>query len=239
MPDDITITAGTMSDYGVLARFHYRAGPARGCVQTLAAADRETGEVVGVLTVSMPTLNAPWRARAWPRVFYAGLTARERARRVNRNVRTISRVIVDPRYRAMGVARRLVEAYLAALQSRYTEAVAAMGRVCPFFAHAGMRELALSTPRRDVLLGRALRRCGVEAWELADMDRAVSVARGSARLCGAVWTWANTSRATRPHLPTSEDPEEMAPLFVHAGASLTSRPVVYVSGGRAGAVQSA
>src|SRR5262249_17312146 len=65
-PDLFTIVEGRRADHDALARFHYRAGPPATCVRVLSAADRQTGELIGVLTVSMPTLNAPWRSEAWP-----------------------------------------------------------------------------------------------------------------------------------------------------------------------------
>jgi len=67
--DDISIIPGRPTDYAPLARFHYRAQRPATCVHTLSAIDRTNGELVGVLTISMPTLNGPWRRLAWPRLF--------------------------------------------------------------------------------------------------------------------------------------------------------------------------
>src|SRR5882724_8632387 len=128
--DDISIIPGRPTDYAPLARFHYRAQRPATCVHTLSAIDRTNGELVGVLTISMPTLNGPWRRLAWPRLFRdhrsTPRTKGSDAARVNRHLRTISRVIIDPRYRALGIARRLVEAYLESPLTRCTEAIAAM-----------------------------------------------------------------------------------------------------------------
>ncbi len=228
--DDISIIAGNPADYDSLARFHYRVPKPATCVHTLSATDTTSGELIGVLTVSMPTLNAPWRQHAWPRLF-AHADKRKAAARVNRHLRTISRVIIDPRYRALGIARRLVEAYLAAPLTRCTEAIAAMGRWCPFFQNAGMRETPVPPSRRELVLSSVLRRLGLEAWELADVDRATSAVRASDELCAALMKWAAYSRATRRHLIGIERHDDsFATLAVLAGASLTARPLVYVSG---------
>jgi hypothetical protein len=228
--NDISIIPGRPADYTSLARFHYRAPKPATCVHTLTATDTASGELIGVLTISMPTLNAPWRPAAWPRLF-AHADKRKAAARVNRHLRTISRVIIDPRYRALRIARRLVETYLAAPLTRCTEAVAAMGRWCPFFLNAGMREAPMPTSRRELVLSNVLRRLGLEAWELADVDRAASAVRASDELCTALMKWAAYSRATRRHLIGIErESESFAALAVLAGASLTARPLVYVSG---------
>jgi hypothetical protein len=190
----------------------------------LCAADRESGEVVGVLTVSMPTLNGAWRAAAWPELF-GGLGKRELARRVNAELRVISRVIVEPRWRALGVARRLVEAYLSSPLTRCTEAVAAMGRFCPFFVRAGMREVEVAASARDARLGRALEEVRVEAWELVEVERARALMRRGA-MKSAIESWGRDARGTRGMSGVE--------LAVAAGAALAARPRVYVSERRCG-----
>ncbi|HYE01768.1 MAG TPA: GNAT family N-acetyltransferase [Phycisphaerales bacterium] len=135
----IDLEPGTRADYAALARFHYRAGAPATMVGVVRAVEPGRGELAGVLVVSMPTLNGPWRELAWPGR-YAGPDRRRGLRRLNAEVRTISRVVVEPRYRGLGLGRRLVEAYLRRPLTAATEAVAAMGGACPFFARAGMRE---------------------------------------------------------------------------------------------------
>jgi hypothetical protein len=228
MPDPFIIVPGRAGDYEALARFHYRAGPPATCVRVLCAADRESGELIGVLTVSMPTLNGPWRAGVWPGLF--SVSKRETARRINANLRTISRVIIDPRFRALGVARRLVETYLGAPLTPLTEAVAAMGRFCPFFERAGMREVRGARSARDRRLGRVLREAGVRPHELIELTRSGRLVRRSPALRGALRTWANNSRATR-RLACGG----LTTVAALAGAALQSRPRVYVAPGWGGA----
>jgi GNAT superfamily N-acetyltransferase len=236
--DEIVIVRGRPADYGALSRFHYRAGKPGPCVYALSAVDEVTGELAGVLTVSMPTLNGPWRPVAWPHVFGRGALPeqrerkRETARRLNGFVRTISRVVVDPRYRGLGVARRLVAAYLAEPLTCCTEALASMGRWCPFFERAGMREVERPRTGRETRLRVSLRRLAIEPWELMDVDRAASVVRGSPKLCERLATWASYSSATRPLLAArgQEEIEVLGALAVIAAASLEAGPVVYVHG---------
>lgn len=167
----------------------------------------------------MPTLNASWRTHAWPDS--ARGTPRDRARWLNTNVRTISRVIVDQAHRGTGVATSLVRAYLARPLTRHTEAIAAMARWSPLFAHAGMRELATPACRRDAVLARELRRLGVRAWRLSDAREAKRVVR-SAAVRRAIERWACASKATRR---LDAEAWEIAAL---AAQRITAPPRVFV-----------
>jgi ABC-type ATPase with predicted acetyltransferase domain len=65
----------------------------------------------------------------------------EKLRFVNAHVRTISRVIVHPQFRALGIASRLVRRICEDCTTRYVEAIATMGEVHPFFEKGGMRRI--------------------------------------------------------------------------------------------------
>ncbi|GIW74672.1 MAG: hypothetical protein KatS3mg103_1194 [Phycisphaerales bacterium] len=162
-PDRITIEQGQRADLDRLARFHYAAGRPGPIACVLRAV--HDGQAVGVLVVSMPTLNGRWRAIAWPGD-YDTPDQRENARRLNRQVRLISRVIVEPRFRGRGLAVALVRAYLRDPCTVRTEALAAMAHACPFFERAGMRRIDLPLSKADARLLRALRRHSVEPADL-------------------------------------------------------------------------
>lgn len=161
--DPITFETGTYDDLRALSRYHYVAGRPGPIARILrATAD---GETIGVLAASMPTLNGRWRSIAWPGD-YDTPDKRANALRLNHDVRVISRVIVDPRYRGRGVAVRLVRAYLDAPCTERTEALAAMAHACPFFERAGMERIDLPPSKADAKLLRAMARHGVEPADL-------------------------------------------------------------------------
>lgn len=162
-PDTITIEAGVPSDLAPLARFHYAAGRPGPIAHVLRAVD--DNEVVAVLVASMPTLNGRWRAIAWPGD-YDTPDKRANALRLNQDVRVISRVIVDPRYRGRGLAVRLVRAYLDDPCTARTEALATMAHACPFFERAGMRRIDLPPSKADARLLRAMARHDLEPADL-------------------------------------------------------------------------
>lgn len=147
----IRLRRGTLADYQALARFHYRGGVPARCVRVLVAEPRSTSPVsghepVGVLVVAMPTRHGWWRRLAWPGCF-DGPDRRQALRRLNASVRTIARVVIEPRWRGVGLARRMVRAYLRRPLTVATEAVAVMGAWCPFLAAAGMTEYRLPQAR--------------------------------------------------------------------------------------------
>lgn len=182
-PDTITIEPGTIDDLRSLSRFHYAAGRPGPTARILRASD--DGETIGVLVASMPTLNGRWRSIAWPGD-YDTPDKRANALRLNHDVRVISRVIVDPRYRSRGLAVRLVRAYLDNPCTARTEALAAMAHACPFFERAGMERVDLPPSKADAKLLRAMDRHGV--------DRADLLQQPTEALLPALRTWARARK---------------------------------------------
>lgn len=225
------IEPGSREDLERLSHLHYRSGPpatlARGrCGRpaVLRALDEE-GRLAGVLAVSMPTLNGAWRRMAWPGRFASGDKRRDAAR-LNSELRCISRVIVEPRFRGQGVARRLVERYLRRPLTPCTEAVAAMGGLCPFFERAGMTAYPLPPSRRDARLLDAIGSVGLEAWELLDAGRNAGALAAHPWLAREARLWADSAGATRAH---KDDPA--AELLMRAACAASTRPIAYAHGG--------
>ncbi len=223
--DRFEIVPGTRQDLESLSKHHYRPGPPATVSRVLSAVEKRTGALAGVLATSMPTLNASWRSGAWDGRFEDD-SKRIVAQRVNSTLRTISRVIVAPEFRASGLAVRLVRAYLSRPDTPCTEAIAAMGRVCPFFERAGMTPHEPPVPARDARLLDALEHAGVkERWRLATPDTTLQRAIDGAGISFVereVRRWARDSRAT-----ASRVSEPLESLFERACRTLGSTPVVY------------
>lgn len=221
------IAAGTREDYNALAHLHYRSGPpatiARnpdGTPAILAARD-DHDRLAGVLVVSMPTLNGAWRSMAWPGMFDSGDKRRD-ALAINRLLRCISRVVVEPRFRGQGVARALVQTYLDAPLTPCTEAVAAMGHVCPFFESAGMTAYPLPPSARDARFLDALASVGLEAWELLEPGETARLLAMHSWLGREARIWAGNSQSTRRH--RNAEPLQLCML---AASHAAQRPVAY------------
>jgi len=232
----LRIERGTRDDYAALAHWHYRAGSPATFARVLRAVDLDappsaTPTLAGVLVVSHPTLNGPWRQHAWPGALDAEAsnhtdTPAARARRLNAMVRTISRVIVDPRYRGGGVGSALVRAYLDDPLTPLTEAIASMGVVLPLFTSAGMRAIDASCCSAHVrVMARALRSRRIAPWQLMDLREARRYCRNDTALVREVRKWASASRATRAASASMCD----ASLLSLAAASVAAPARVFVA----------
>lgn len=196
---------GSLADFRALAHLHYHPQPPRASAGVRAAIDASSGACVGVLVLAMPVLNARWREAPFPGRYRTD-DRRADALRLNREVRTIARVVVDPRYRGLGIASGLVSRYLRAALTPVTEAVAAMGAFSRFFESAGMRAYPVPPAARDLRLVDAAASLGIEPWMLADPELIPARRLASGLLEREARRWARDSRATRAllELPLSE-----------------------------------
>lgn len=155
------VRAGTFAEYASLAAGHYRsAHPATQAQVRVAEVD---GRLAGALVVSFPALCGPWRAIAWPGRF-------SRISELNAGLRIISRVVVAPEHRGMGIACTLVRQYLQNSLTPCTEALSAMAICTPLFTRAGMHRIDYPPARRVDRLRTVLDGLGIEPWMLADIE---------------------------------------------------------------------
>lgn len=226
----VRIAEGDLSDLDALAPLHYRPGHPATIVRVLVA--RVDGTRAGVLAISMPVLNASWRCAAWGPRYSTGDRARDAAR-INRELRCISRVIVDPAFRSLGVARALVRHYLRGPMTQRTEALAAMGHAAPFFEAAGMRAYHLPPPARHVRLLDAFAHLGIDPWRLTtpalvlermrSHDRAAHFSfKATGFIDRELRIWARRSRATAACAGDST-----GALLAAAARTIVARPIAY------------
>jgi GNAT superfamily N-acetyltransferase len=100
--------------------------------------EQRVPRLAAVAVLSYPTIRSSPRERA---LGLRDAAPRDRAAFVNGHVRTVSRVVVHPQFRALGLASALVRKLIAVCPTRYVEAAAVMAHVHPFFAAAGMRQI--------------------------------------------------------------------------------------------------
>ena len=154
------IEPGTVRDYRSLSRFHYAPGDPATWVgiwrclyfdwdvgsarvrrtrggTALCPGVNDIVRVVGVAVLSFPTIESSARRHALRLRGEPGA----RIAFLNRNLRTISRVIVHPQFRGLGIASRLVRHVCRECMTRYVEAFARMGAVHPLFERGGMKRL--------------------------------------------------------------------------------------------------
>lgn len=133
---EMYVVEGTRKDYEELAPFHYR-GSSLAALQKIFALKRGM-ETAGVIVYRYPGANCFGRRQAFGRT----LSLKE----VNENLSLISRVIVHPKYRTIGLGARLVRDTLPLCGKPYVEMVAVMAKYNPFAERAGMTKIAESKP---------------------------------------------------------------------------------------------
>lgn len=156
---DLRLERPVSDDYKRLFRFHYRAkrtGPVAGVWifrQYTKSRINTLNPPVGLILYGYPSANLAARP--------APLGGRVPLTELNRRLRTIRRVIIEPRWRGLGLATELVRKTLPLIGAEWVEASAVMGQACGFFEKAGMKACQ-SQPRREALaLREALLDCRI------------------------------------------------------------------------------
>jgi len=169
----LQVVPGCMDDYKNLSAYHYRSehlGPLAG-IFALKPVSFVPGlpksDPLGVIVYCLPTPGLAMRNVATAG-FFAGLDRRTQLALINKNVRTIARVIIDPRLRGLGLATRIVRETMPQMNVPIIEALAVMGLVHPFFEKAGLTPYFGSTSKDCVQLIEALSLVGIEDSDLLD-----------------------------------------------------------------------
>ncbi len=156
-----------MDDYKKLAPSPYRnsrLGPFAAIFAlrpTAALKWQADTDCLGVIVYTMPNPHVELRSLATAGLF-AGIDRDTQLSLVNKNIRRIARVVVEPRFRGLGLAARLVRETMPKMDVPIIEALAVMGLVNPFFEKAGMQAYTAGTPQRCVRLIEALSSIGIE-----------------------------------------------------------------------------
>ncbi|MCP4262878.1 MAG: hypothetical protein GY774_36015 [Planctomycetes bacterium] len=170
----VQIVPGCLTDYRKLAQYHYRdarPGPFEKIFvlrnESLRATRKKT---IGVIVYSMPYIGLELRSLVMDN-FFIGFDKNTQLGLINENIRCISRLIIDPRFRGLGLAKRLVRQTMPKMNVPIIEAIAIMGRINPFLEKAGMRPYTSKPSLRFTRFIEALSIIGIEDGELIDPQR--------------------------------------------------------------------
>jgi len=139
--DEVAIRPGSREDYKGLSHFHYR--DSRVPVPHKFFAMEREGELIGVIAYCYPPVNSAGRMKA---VGY-----RPRLGELNRDWTIISRVVVHPKYRTIGLGIRLVAETLPLCGRCHVELMAVMAQYNPFAERAGMELVLRREPHPSVV----------------------------------------------------------------------------------------
>ena len=138
---DATIQPASKEDYMRLAHLHYRD---HRVVAPLKFFSMRLGEeLVGVIAYTYPAPSAAGRVKA---VGY-----RPWLKEINEEWTLISRVIVHPKYRTIGLGAKLIRDTLALTGRRHVELIAVMAQYNPFAEKAGMKKVLVKEPTEKIV----------------------------------------------------------------------------------------
>jgi hypothetical protein len=130
-------------------------------VDTQYASRTTQDKTIGVIVYSTATLGQQLRNIA-TKNFFIGFDQRTQLALLNKYVRRISRVIIEPRFRGLGLAKHLVRETMLMMNFPIIEAVAVMGQINPFFEKAGMKAYTAPEKAQNIRLKEALGAVGIE-----------------------------------------------------------------------------
>jgi ABC-type lipoprotein export system ATPase subunit/GNAT superfamily N-acetyltransferase len=136
---EMHITPATIADYKQLSQFHYRSKHTAAPRKIFAL--KRKNELCGTIIYAYPAPFCFARSKAWKGTL----------KQLTKDISVISRVVVHPKYRGIGLGTKLVAETLALAGTPYVEAIAVMARYNPFFEKAGMQRIAESKPKKSLV----------------------------------------------------------------------------------------
>jgi hypothetical protein len=161
----LKIRPAGMAAYRRLSAFHYRDGRLGPYSHIFALMEEHCRRrimvpVAGVIVYRPPVANLAVRNRVTGG-YFTGLDRAAGLTLLNEHVRCISRVIIDPYYRGLGLAARLVRETMPLTGAAMVEASSVMGCVSPFFERAGMQAFDPPPDVRTERMAAALETVGI------------------------------------------------------------------------------
>lgn len=150
----IRVEKASVEDYDKLSRFHYRSKGVAGikdCYKLLF-----DDHVVGVIVYSSSYLNLKPRNMVFGERYVYSPGDLHKARLINKEIARISRVIIHPKFRGIGLGAFLVRETMPRVDASVIEVVAVMAKYNPFFEKAGM--LRVYYRRDEIAVEKKIRR---------------------------------------------------------------------------------
>jgi ABC-type lipoprotein export system ATPase subunit/GNAT superfamily N-acetyltransferase len=135
---EMRIEEGTAEDWRKLAGFHYRSHKIAGPRKIFCLKRGE--ELCGVIVYAYPPPTCFGRKLVLPKMSMKEL---------NEKLSIISRVVVHPKYRTIGLGSKLVKETLPLAGTPYVEMPAVMAKYNPFAEKAGMQKIAEQPPPKE------------------------------------------------------------------------------------------
>ncbi|MEM1552886.1 MAG: ATP-binding cassette domain-containing protein [Candidatus Bathyarchaeia archaeon] len=137
---EMRVEEGSFKDWQQLAHFHYRSHKIAGPRKIFKLVRGE--ELCGVIVYSYPPPACFGRRLVLPKMSM---------KEFNEKLSVISRVVIHPKYRTIGLGAKLVRETLPLVGTPYVEMPAVMAKYNPFAEKAGMQKIAEQPPPKEAL----------------------------------------------------------------------------------------
>jgi ABC-type lipoprotein export system ATPase subunit/GNAT superfamily N-acetyltransferase len=137
---EITLTEATMEDYHQLSYLHYR-GTRVTAPQNLYKLTHKD-QTIGIIAYTYPAIRGSGRKKA--------VRYHPTLKEINQDWALISRVIIHPKYRGIGLGTHIIQATLPMQGRKHVELVAVMAQYHPFAERAGMRLIHIHEPDESI-----------------------------------------------------------------------------------------
>lgn len=157
--ENLRIEKANIEDYSKLSRFHYKTEEGnesiglgiRDCYKLLF-----DEELIGVIVYSCSYLNLKPRNMVFGERYVYTSGDMHKARLINEEISRISRVVIHPKFRGIGLGAFLVRETMPLVKAKVVEVLAMMAKYNPFFEKAGMARVDYK--RNETSIEKEMRR---------------------------------------------------------------------------------
>ena len=137
--DRVRVEEGSVEDYEGLKRFHYKSKDQKESIKPKAFFRlMYEDSLIGVIVYCRSYLNLKPRNMVFGERYVYTPSDLHKAHLINEEIARISRVVIHPKFRGIGLGELLVRETLPKVDAKVIEALAVMARYNPFFEKAGM-----------------------------------------------------------------------------------------------------
>lgn len=168
--DILETVPGTLDDYYALSRYHYRTESIEPVTKIYKIRARDPQRdafpdplAVVVYRMPIPCLRA--RDRATDGFFHGPTTKSDRLKLVNKNIRYLARLIVDPRFRRLGIATKLLDESLLTQKIPIVETLIPLDWTNKMFQKVGFELHYIEAPEWYNRFTDFLKHLGFDDWD--------------------------------------------------------------------------